>query len=363
MTFSLTQALQFAGIMPSLFVILALLITGKERSRIWVPILYFALLAFSFSLPLQAEAPGFTWHDRLYLVSLFFEACLPVASYLLIMQFVLARPPSLIYWLSLAIPLIGGAPFIYSAAMASDVCIMGNTLCTSTQDLQQFYMLFTTSFLFLLLVVTFSRVEPQIRSEDVNRNHKYWLIIALIIMNLVILISMLAELAERISHSDMQNVHTVVKLSFIYLVITSLFRVFDHVFHIQTPLSHTRETVPNVPSDIDPELVAQLEALLSTEKLYRKMGFTREALAKQLGVGEHVISKTINRYYEMNFNELINSYRIDEAKERLAKEDTTITVIAFEVGFNSIASFNRVFKQKVGKSPTEYRSENTKPIA
>ncbi len=38
-----------------------------------------------------------------------------------------------------------------------------------------------------------------------------------------------------------------------------------------------------------------------------------------------------------------------------------VTQIAFDVGFNSLASFNRVFKETTGQSPTEYRASATSP--
>jgi AraC-like DNA-binding protein len=47
---------------------------------------------------------------------------------------------------------------------------------------------------------------------------------------------------------------------------------------------------------------------------------------------------------------------VEEAKQRLSDEETAVTVIAFEVGFSSIASFNRVFKGLTGMSPSAYRS-------
>ena len=357
MTFTLMQAIQFAGLLPCLFLIVALYVAAQQKKLAHVPALYLFILAVSFSIPLQGAIGDYSWGGRIQLISLFLDALLPVASYLLIMQFLTGRVPAFGYWLSFAIPLIGGGPFIYSAAMATDVCVW-EFICTSTHTLQQLYMLFATSLLFLLLIVTFSRVESQIDHDDVNRRHKYWLILALILMNVILLVAKLAEMAQRISLQEMAQVQTIVKISFLYLVMTSLFRVFDRALNIHSPLSSEGADRKVVPKDVDPEFIARMEALLNEEKSYRKMGFSREALAKALDVGEHVISRTVNRYYEMNFNEWINRYRIEEAKERLSKEDTTITVIAFEVGFNSIASFNRVFKQQVGVSPTAYRTEN-----
>ena len=75
-----------------------------------------------------------------------------------------------------------------------------------------------------------------------------------------------------------------------------------------------------------------------------------------MGTNEQTISRLINSHFKKSFTDLVNHYRVEEAKQRLLSEETAITVIAFEVGFNSIASFNRVFKEKVGSSPSEFRS-------
>lgn len=57
----------------------------------------------------------------------------------------------------------------------------------------------------------------------------------------------------------------------------------------------------------------------------------------------------------MTFNQYLNDFRIRMAEGYLLNMDTPITEIAYKSGFNSIKTFNRVFKQAKGCSPTEYR--------
>ncbi len=57
------------------------------------------------------------------------------------------------------------------------------------------------------------------------------------------------------------------------------------------------------------------------------------------------------------FSEFLNEYRVNEVKEKLKTEDRslqTILAIALDSGFNSKASFNRVFKKHTGLTPSEY---------
>ena len=77
---------------------------------------------------------------------------------------------------------------------------------------------------------------------------------------------------------------------------------------------------------------------------------------------ERVISNAINQELGKNFFQLINEYRVEEVKERLKDSDNDhlkILSLAFEAGFNSKASFNRVFKSFTGQTPKDYKSENS----
>ena len=51
----------------------------------------------------------------------------------------------------------------------------------------------------------------------------------------------------------------------------------------------------------------------------------------------------------------MNERRVDDAKRLLVETDAAIKTIAEEVGFNSLPSFNRVFKDLTGYAPSIYR--------
>jgi AraC-like DNA-binding protein len=59
----------------------------------------------------------------------------------------------------------------------------------------------------------------------------------------------------------------------------------------------------------------------------------------------------------VNFNDFVNAYRVKDVQERLidrANQHFTISSIAIESGFNSLATFQRVFKNTTGMTPREY---------
>ncbi len=57
----------------------------------------------------------------------------------------------------------------------------------------------------------------------------------------------------------------------------------------------------------------------------------------------------------LNFTEYVSRVRIEKAKNLLLNPNLRISEIAYEVGFQSLTHFNRVFKKIIGESPTEYR--------
>jgi AraC-like DNA-binding protein len=114
-------------------------------------------------------------------------------------------------------------------------------------------------------------------------------------------------------------------------------------------------------SPVDKRILTQLEALMSEAKAYRKPGLTISSLANLIELQEHQLRRVINQNLGYrNFNKYLNQYRIAEAAAILSDvsaASTSISVIAMDVGFNSLAPFNRAFKASKGLSPRDYRKK------
>jgi AraC-like DNA-binding protein len=67
--------------------------------------------------------------------------------------------------------------------------------------------------------------------------------------------------------------------------------------------------------------------------------------------------KTFKKKIGMNFTEFVSRTRIEKAKNLLLNPNLRVSEIAFEVGFQSLTHFNRIFKHTMGQSPTEYRGQ------
>jgi YesN/AraC family two-component response regulator len=79
-------------------------------------------------------------------------------------------------------------------------------------------------------------------------------------------------------------------------------------------------------------------------------------VAKAVNTSTFYFCKMFKKATGVNFTDYLSRVRIEKAKNLLLNPNLRISEIAYEVGFQSLTHFNRVFKKIVGQSPTEYRS-------
>lgn len=122
--------------------------------------------------------------------------------------------------------------------------------------------------------------------------------------------------------------------------------------------------VPYQFSSLDEErkkiYLSRLLTFMDEEKPYTNPNIRLDDIADALSVPAHHLSQVINEMLSVNFNEFINAYRVEAVKEKLvspAHAHFSILALAFEAGFNSKTSFNRIFKQFTGLTPSLYKSQ------
>ena len=123
-------------------------------------------------------------------------------------------------------------------------------------------------------------------------------------------------------------------------------------------LEETNEQIHDGPS----EVIQKIHSVIETHKLYRNPRLSLSDLSKVVDISERAISTAINQELGKNFFQLINEYRVEEMKKQLINPSNNhlkILSLAFDAGFNSKASFNRVFKSYTGQTPKEYKSANS----
>jgi len=116
-------------------------------------------------------------------------------------------------------------------------------------------------------------------------------------------------------------------------------------------------------SGANPLLLARLQALMDEEKLYRDQDLSVARLAGRLAVPEYLLRRLIHdRLGCRNFAAFVNEYRLREVCERLsdpALDRRPILTLALEAGFGSIGPFNRIFRDRYGMTPTEFRARKS----
>ena len=115
---------------------------------------------------------------------------------------------------------------------------------------------------------------------------------------------------------------------------------------------------PSVPAELRAK-GAWLKRSLEANQYYQDPELSLSSLAEKLSLPPHELSRVINTVFKKGFSDFINEYRVMEAARKMqdpANDHITLLGIAFESGFNSKTTFNRIFKQMTGKSPTEYKN-------
>jgi AraC-like DNA-binding protein len=101
---------------------------------------------------------------------------------------------------------------------------------------------------------------------------------------------------------------------------------------------------------------------MEKNKPYLDRELTIYDLSAQLKIPRHFLSEVINEHMGKNFYNLVNDYRVEEVKRRMvdpAYRNLTILAIAYDSGFNAKSSFNTIFKEKTGMTPSEYQRSVT----
>ncbi|HCA06860.1 MULTISPECIES: AraC family transcriptional regulator [unclassified Chryseobacterium] len=84
-------------------------------------------------------------------------------------------------------------------------------------------------------------------------------------------------------------------------------------------------------------------------------------IAKIVSLSTPAFCRYFKKQTNMTFTEFVNNYRINQAKIFLLK-DYSVTEVCFQVGFESLSYFNKLFKQHTGETPSEFRKKYLKNI-
>ncbi len=105
-------------------------------------------------------------------------------------------------------------------------------------------------------------------------------------------------------------------------------------------------------------IFTELDSLMRSNKWFLTPRLTLKDISDLTGLQTRDISRAINLIAKKSFNEYVNGYRIEFVCSALkSKTEKNLTYITFDAGFSSKATFNKVFKQVTGITPTEFKSQ------
>jgi AraC-like DNA-binding protein len=133
----------------------------------------------------------------------------------------------------------------------------------------------------------------------------------------------------------------------------------DTRIEMPAPIIQEKSNVYSRFSDTDLNNYARaLNGLMVKENLYLHETLTLRMLAQRMEVEPNLLSHILNKVIGKSFHDYVNEFRIQEVIRKMddpAFRHLKIVEVAYECGFNSKATFNRVFKKLTGKSPSDFR--------
>ena len=106
----------------------------------------------------------------------------------------------------------------------------------------------------------------------------------------------------------------------------------------------------------EPPLITRAKAYLQE---HQTESLSLGQVSKAVNSSPFYFCKLFKKATGLNFTDYLSRIRIERARNLLLNPNLRVSEIAFEVGFQSLTHFNRVFKNTVGQSPTRYREQLT----
>jgi AraC-like DNA-binding protein len=195
----------------------------------------------------------------------------------------------------------------------------------------------------------------KIHTGDTTGRARYWLILSTIFCVAILLMVFLLDATNLITRQESELLRAILGLTLVYLTTTSLFRIYDEARALRK--SSSEEPLPL--TDTELAIAKRIENLMNLEKVYQEPDYSRKALARELDLPESAVSRIINVHFQKSVPQLLNELRVGDACRLLRDTKEPISVIAEASGFSSLASFNRVFKDTMGLTPSEFRSDKS----
>ena len=217
----------------------------------------------------------------------------------------------------------------------------------------------------ILSLKLFYRVKKTMKHHYSNIKEKdfSWLQIFLLSITAVIFVDLILTLSE-IFFSYNVFWDDFITLTFLIIAMVILgynglkqSTIFLPYFLLEKQQSNSNYVISKQDESSD-ALKLKIKGIIEDHKMYLNPDLNLRTLSEKTNLSERQLSFFLNNEMQISFYDLINSYRILEAKKRLLSKDYdkfTMEGIGHSCGFKSRSSFFKVFKKETGISPSAYK--------
>ena len=208
----------------------------------------------------------------------------------------------------------------------------------------------------MLLKYKRSLDEERSDSDDVSLNWLVWVLAVTTIFNIIDLarLNFQAIIPDEINVLG-QGINNAIWLVATMIIIIKLQAQKKIPKNIEKPI--VAETINHSTENDYSSLFEELDKLITSNQWFLKPRLTLSDVSDLTGLQTRDISRAINLITTKSFNEYINNYRVNYIYKTLVKEtNKSLSDIAADAGFSSKASFNKVFKEISGVTPSQYKS-------
>ena len=187
------------------------------------------------------------------------------------------------------------------------------------------------------------------------------ILILSVILLMFLLINMgISRLTTLEIHSELHwQLYFIYQAGIVYYLSFMAYRqkmpILEQIYPVENITAENKTSAPETQA-----LANRLQHVIQQQKIYLEPSLNIRQVAEQLEVNPSTLSQVINAYYGRSFREYINDFRIEDMKSKLLdpQKNASILSLALESGFNSEASFYRVFKNSTGLTPKGFIQQN-----
>ena len=211
----------------------------------------------------------------------------------------------------------------------------------------------------------YQKILPDLYSsfEKINLNWLKYILLSLI--GLFVTIVVIFSVATRWHYFPVDNISKIIgTVQTLYLLCIVFFSLRQSIIYGQDTgiKDNTKKEEEVVQLDERSKMLsARLLDYMPVEKPYLDEELSLLKLSLLLNISTNQLSQVINQNLNTSFYQFVNSYRVEEVKQKLTNREFdhySILGIAFESGFNSKSTFNKIFKEETGMTPSQYKSSN-----